>query len=215
MQTITITIGEGCGPARVSQSGGVSLKAKDVSAGHKLLTAGNDGSSAYIIRSGAIRLDTRSVARVAKSGSIIGEEALMGEPFEYTATALEDSVVEVVGLDVVESLGESGKKIVLALIESIRRSRRESTEAYEDSNLRVRLGKLLIALAGEAGTELPDGFVRIERRITHKALGERIGAPRATVSAYLKDLRDNGLLRDDEGLIEIHKEGVRAFLVKD
>ena len=216
MQTITITIG-GDGCAKVSQRGRAAddLKTKDVSAGQRLLVSGGDGSSAYIVRSGSVRLEKRSVAHIVREGAIIGEEALLGEPFDYTATALEDGVVEVVGRDFVEALGESGKRVVLALAESVRMARDESNEAHLDSNLKVRLAKHLINLAVEDGSELKGGWFRIERRITHKNLAEMIGSTRATVSVYLKDLRDNGLLRDEDGLIEIHKDGVRAFLVKE
>ena len=69
----------------------------------------------------------------------------------------------------------------------------------------------LLALAGDLGTEMPDGTVRIPS-LTHHTLAEYVGTSREVVTFQMNRLRRLGLIRYSRQFIDVDPKSLRAAL---
>ena len=66
----------------------------------------------------------------------------------------------------------------------------------------------LLALAGDLGSKLPDGAVRIPS-LTHHTLAEYVGTSREVVTFQMNRLRRLGLIRYSRQFIDVYPERLR------
>jgi CRP-like cAMP-binding protein len=212
-QTITIVI-NGSGEPVVTSHTSHTDKRRDFGPGRVIFTAGSEAAFSYVIKSGSVRLDGDGMTRTINEGCVIGEEALLGQPYEVTATAITEVEIDVV--DAAKFLADvSGEaRDFLVSLANTNQELLAERQVAHISNLKVRLSNLIEQILDREGKEIGKGWWRIERQIKHHVIATMIGAKRATVSAYFSHARAAGVLRDTGENLDVDREGLRAFLVK-
>lgn len=191
-----------------------SISSRSFEKGRVLYNAGAAAGFAYIIKSGTIQLEGESFSRTISEGLIFGEEALLGQPYSYTATALSECTVGIIGAhEFSTSLGSVARQVVEALVRSSGDAMTDRGKA-QVSNLKTRLANLLNRMVEDEGEEFEDGWFRIKRKPTHNSIAFAIGAKRSTITVYLSRMRKHGVLNDDGETLDIHRKGMLDYLSK-
>lgn len=185
-----------------------------------LFRPGDPAGELYLVRSGHLRLSQSAAGGPGRTVAIIGpwemggEKGLLpGTPRDFLASAGEESQITLLeGPAVRKALQTSertfeaflwAKEEEIALARALTGHRRPGGAA-------ARLGLLVTHLAkrlgrpGEVGTRIPI-------RLTHQLLADLTASHRSTVTTLLNDWIYQGILRDEEGCLEIlDPEGLRA-----
>lgn len=180
---------------------------------HELIfQQGDPGDVLYLVQEGIVRITTESVD---------GEEAILGEvhacetfgelglidgaPRSATASAATDTLtLQLPGTafrDLLESHREFRDGVLMGLSAELRRATQNLGELHF-LDLPGRLASRLVMLARDAAPGV-DRDVAIDKRYSQGDLAAMIGGTRQSVNRGLADLRDQGLIRLDQGTITI------------
>ncbi len=178
----------------------------------------------YVVIGGRVRITHASiggghtVGRIVRAEGLFGEAALGGWPApSESAVAMDDVTMMSWTREEVERQIEREPRLGLALCQSLVRQglelqkRIESMAVYKTPE-RVMLA--LLALAGDLGTEMPDGTVRIPS-LTHHTLAEYVGTSREVVTFQMNRLRRLGLIGYSRQFIDVHPKPLREALKAD
>lgn len=171
-----------------------------------LFVEGQEPTGVFIIRDGRVKLTTNSadgksiIVRIAEPSELVGLAGVVsGKPYELTAEALEPLQANFIPRDAfVEFLREHGEA-TLRVAEIL-------SDIYHSTLLEVRyLGfssstaeKLARFLLDMPATPFQNnGQLRATLTLTHREIGEMIGASRETVTRLFADFKR-------ERLIEVH-----------
>ncbi|MYF80396.1 MAG: Crp/Fnr family transcriptional regulator [Chloroflexi bacterium] len=159
---------------------------------------GDEGSTLYIILSGAVKiyipsLDGREVVlAVHRKYDLLGEMSLLDDdPRSASATTIEDT--EVVKLSrhdflyVLDLHPEAQRAIIDVLVARLRATNQSIQDAYL-LDVPGRLARRLLAIANEHGEPTEDG-VDIGLRVSQQELANMIGASRVAVNKQLQQWR--------------------------
>ena len=178
----------------------------------------------YVVIGGRVRITHDSpggghtIGRIVRSDGLFGESVLGRKPApSESAVAMDDVTIMSWTREEVERQIEREPRLGLALCQSLVRQglelqkRIESMAVYKTPE-RVMLA--LLALAGDLGTEMPDGTVRIPS-LTHHTLAEYVGTSREVVTFQMNRLRRLGLIRYSRQFIDVHPKPLREALKAD
>lgn len=104
--------------------------------------------------------------------------------------------------------------VIRVLGNRVRQAHR-SIKSYVFSDARSRMAQLLINLAETDGERRRNGTVVLGTRLTHQTMADMIGAIRQTVSEIIIDLKKQGYIKTDRGIITILDHAGLAGLIHD
>jgi CRP/FNR family transcriptional regulator, cyclic AMP receptor protein len=171
-----------------------------------LFCEGDKGDALYLILKGKVKAfllaeDGREVVlSVLSQGEIVGEMAIfdLEEKRSATVETLEDSeFLTITGNKFIKVL-ETNPQISLSVLKTLSARLRETSSRIRSLiflDTYSRVGRYLLDKAKTEGRELADGSVLVTRP-THEDIAGYIGTSRETVSRSLKELENQGLLRN-------------------
>ncbi|MBT8225305.1 MAG: Crp/Fnr family transcriptional regulator [Dactylosporangium sp.] len=177
-----------------------------------------------LIQSGSVKV-TRVAADGAEMilairgvGEVMGDEGvLMGEPRSATVTTITEVVgIEVKAEDLLDFVGQHDLWPVMyrAAVQRGRQSDRRALLARLD--VKSRLARWLLELAGEVGEPYPDGSMIIAATLSQQDLASRIGASREAVAIELRRMREQRLVTTGRQRIVLHDlDALRTISTSD
>lgn len=181
-------------------------------AGEVIFRQGDPGTSMVAILSGSVRVVTSSAdgkrlaIAVLGEGEVVGEMALL-EGGIRSADVITEEPTELLVLerrDLIPFL-EHNPQICIMLLEVLSARLRRTTESLSDRaflSLEARLAKALLRLADVYGRETAGG-VRIEMKLSQRAIGEMVGASRESVNKQLQAWSDEGIVQLERGYVAV------------
>jgi CRP-like cAMP-binding protein len=176
---------------------------KQYKKGRMLLRQGDKVEYIITIKSGTVK--TYSIlpdGRVYTYG-MLGQGGLVGIPqflldeeSKVMIEAIEDTNVILVSPDDFQRLVSANPNFSMILMKKLARDLRSLTDKAEELgfyNVQERLKRSLTKLAEEHGTKTEKGIC-INLDITHKEIGELIGANRTTITYFINQLKRQGYL---------------------
>lgn len=143
-------------------------------------------------------------------GDIVGEmSALNDRPRSATVTTCRTTTYSVIGRDRFRSFlvrhSEAALDLAAMVADRLRWSnqRRVDVTAYP---VRVRVARVVVALARCHGRQCPDGVV-VDVRLTQQELATICGAAETSIQKVLRELRERGLVETDYRRIVIRDLG--------
>lgn len=190
---------------------GRGMRVRRFRRGEVIFHLGDPGDALFIVTSGAIKImlpsDTGDEAILAtlRAGDVFGELALLdGAPRSATAAALEPTETLVLPRQRFRELLDTQPAVRDALLASLATELRRLTSHVEELHfldITGRLASRLARLATEAGTQQPDGSIRLNSAVTQGDLAAMIGCTRQSVNKLLGMFTDDGLIRQDRDRI--------------
>lgn len=187
--------------------------------GSMILRRGDASPGALVIMLGRVRISTTSedgrevTLGVLGPGDVLGEMSLLdGEEVSADAVALEDCTLLLIERGRFMRLLRSSSDLCVRLMGVLCKRLRRSNAALEDMallGLPARLGRLLLRLATDYGTKLPQG-TRIEVKLSQKDISTIVGGSREKVNRQLRQWEDEGAIGRDSGRIVVLQPDVLA-----
>ena len=176
--------------------------------GTLLIQEGDTGDTLYIILAGRLRVfgsgdrGREITYGTYGPGEYLGEMSLDGGPRSASVIVLEPTTCAVVTRHtILQHIAEHPEFAFELLAKVIRRARVATLNAKQLA-LNDVYGRLVLLLNGLA-TAQPDGRRRIDERLTHQDMANRLGCSREMVSRLMKDLEGGGYVRVAGGFIEL------------
>ncbi len=174
--------------------------------GRILLRQGDRVDYIITIKSGTVKIysilsDGRIYAygMLGKGGLVGVPQFLLDEESKVMIEAIEDTDVILISPDDFQRLVSADPRFSLILMKKLARDLRNITDKAEGMgfyNVQERLKRSLIKLAEEHGIKTDKGIC-INIDITHKEIGELIGANRTTITYFINQLKRQGYLFKD------------------
>ncbi len=188
------------------------LVARRFRRGEVIFHQGDPGNALFIVESGVVKISLPSEAgeeailATLQAGEFFGELALLdGAPRSATAVAMEPSRMLMLPRDRFrELLAEAS--IRDALLVGVAKELRRLTIHVEELHfldIAGRLAARLAYLAGEGGTRLTDGALRLDLPLTQSDLAAMVGCTRQSVNKLLGQFADDGLIRLDRDAVVV------------
>jgi CRP/FNR family transcriptional regulator, cyclic AMP receptor protein len=197
--------------------------AQEVAKGTVIYGQNSTDDRLYVVIVGRVRVNhaaadgSQTIGRIVRADGLFGESALSGRPLRSeSAVAMDDVTLMSWTRAEVEQHIEREPKLGLALCQSLVRQglelqdRIESMAVYKTPE---RVMHALLQLAGELGTPMPDGTVRIAS-LTHHTVAEYVGTSREIVTFQMNRLRRLGLIRYSRQFIDVHPKALREALAE-
>jgi CRP/FNR family transcriptional regulator, cyclic AMP receptor protein len=175
-----------------------------------LFVEGQEPRGAFVLCNGRLKLSTTSadgksiIARIAEPGEIVGlAGTLSGKAYELTAETLEPVQANFIPrgafLHFLREHGEAAVRVAEILSEIYHATLLEVRYLGFSSSAAEKLARFLLDLPA---TPAPNsGHLRATLTLTHKEIGETIGASRETITRVFAHFKR-------EGLIEVHGSSV-------
>jgi CRP/FNR family transcriptional regulator len=171
-----------------------------------LFVEGQEPRGVFVLCNGRVKLSTNSadgksiIARIAEPGELVGlPGTLSGKPYELTAEALEPLQANFIPRDAfmrfLRENGEAAVRVAEILSQIYRSTLLEVRYLGFASSAAEKLARFLLDLPAMPGSN--NGHSRATLTLTHKEIGEMIGASRETVTRLFAHFKR-------ESLIEIH-----------
>jgi CRP/FNR family cyclic AMP-dependent transcriptional regulator len=176
--------------------------------------------SLYVVILGRVKLTsisedgTQTIARIVAAEGLFGEGSLVASRRSESAIALDNITVMSWPVAEVERHIEREPRLGLALSQYLIRQcvelqdRIQSMAIYKTPE---RVMVALIQLAGNLGTPMADGGVRIGA-LTHHTIAEYVGTSREIVTFQLNRLRRMGMLRYSRKYMDIYADVLKETL---
>jgi CRP-like cAMP-binding protein len=169
----------------------------------------------FLLKSGCVQTyrltptGKRLQLAVIKPGTFFGEMPLLGESLrDAYAEVVEDSVICFMNRSDVTQVMRERPEVALRMIEVLSRRYAMCQQRMEElayRSLPTRIAAVLLRLSQEQHAEVV--------AITHKELGDMIGATREAVTKILDDFKRAGLVGLSRGCITLRdREGLQAWL---
>lgn len=173
-------------------------------AGKVIFTEGEEGKSLYILLKGRVKISKVSpegkekILAIIKPGGYFGEMALVdGRARSAMAQTLEPSQLLAIGQNELRDIFARHPGIAIKMLGELSLRLRETNRQLKEAvfhNTRERLWHELKHLARSNGKTIEGGTL-LDIQLTHRELGEMIGASRETVTRLLGRLQDEGLIK--------------------
>lgn len=181
------------------------------------------GSTLYIIKSGQVKIETRSpegeevILAILKNGDFFGELSLLdGKPRSASAISMESTTALTLNkTDLMESIfnyPELAGNILASLSERLR----QTDLLFEDAvflDLPARLARRLVQLADKYGVQTKNG-IEIDIRLTQQDLANSVGASRVAVNKLLGVFQDKTWIEFDKHRIILKRPNDLNRLIK-
>lgn len=171
-----------------------------------LFVEGQEPRGVFVLCNGRVKLSTTSadgksiIVRIAEPGELVGlAGTLSGKAYELTAEALEplqaNFIPRVAFLHFLREHGEAAVRVAEILSKIYHATLLEVRYLGFSSSTAEKLARFLLDLPATPGQN--NGHVRAILTLTHKEIGEMIGASRETVTRLFANFKR-------EGLVEVH-----------
>ena len=171
-----------------------------------LFVEGQDPRGVFVLCHGRVKLSTNSaggksiIVRIAEPGELVGlPGTLSGKPYELTAEALEPLHANFISREAfihfLREHGEAALRVTEILSQIYYATLLEVRYLGFASSTAERLARFLLDLPAAPGQN--NGHLRVTLTLTHKEIGEMIGASRETVTRLLAHFKR-------ERFIEVH-----------
>lgn len=186
--------------------------------GDVVFQEGERCESVFALCEGSVKLVANSrdgrglLVRFVIPGEVLGlAEAVLGPtPFEYSAIAVEPSVLAVIARErfmrLINSYPRAARALTIALSEQYKDAQHATKFLAFGETATLRLARILLEWAAERGEPF-EGGVRIPLVMTHLELAQTVGATRETVTRILGNLTRAGVLERRAGGIVIRRLG--------
>jgi CRP/FNR family transcriptional regulator, cyclic AMP receptor protein len=216
----TIPFFAGLEPAALERVA-AGMRARRFRRGEVIFHIGDPGDALFVIVDGEVKISLPSetgeeaILATLRSGDVFGELALLdGAPRSASATAISATETVVLPRDRFRDLIATEAGVRDALLASIAGELRRLTTHVEELHfldITGRLAARLVRLAGEGGTTLPDGGVRLRTNLTQGDLAAMVGCTRQSVNKLLGQFTDDRLIRlEREGIVVTDMDGLIA-----
>jgi len=169
-----------------------------------LIEEGDHGDTLYLILAGRLRSYAsgdkgREITYgIYGPGEYLGEMSLDGGPRSANVITLEASSCVVITRTTLQQHITQHPEFAFELIAKVIRRARAATLSAKQMALNDVYGRLVLLLNSLAVAR-PDGTRRIEERLTHQELANRLGCSREMVSRLTKDLEHGTYLGAEDG----------------
>lgn len=168
-----------------------------------LFVEGQEPRGVFVLCNGRVKLSTNSVdgksiiVRMAEPGELVGlPGTLSGKAYELTAEALEPLQANFIPRDAflhfLREHGEAAVRVAEVLCKIYHATLLEVRYLGFASSAAEKLARFLLDLPAQPGQN--DGHLRATLTLTHKEIGEVIGASRETVTRLFAHFKREGLL---------------------
>jgi CRP/FNR family transcriptional regulator, cyclic AMP receptor protein len=175
-----------------------------------LFVEGQEPRGVFVLCNGRVKMSTTSadgksiIVRIAESGEIVGlPGTLSGKPYELTAEALEPLQANFIPRDLfmqfLREHGEAALRVAEILSNIYHATLLEVRYLGFSGSTAEKLARFLLDLPATPAQN--NGHLRATLTLTHKDIGEMIGASRETVTRLFAHFKR-------EGLIEVHGASV-------
>ncbi|WP_164848271.1 Crp/Fnr family transcriptional regulator [Halobacteriovorax sp. HLS] len=184
--------------------------------GQTLFVQGNHPFGIYCISKGNVKVTKvgpdgkESIVRICQGGDILGHRSLFTEEhYTATATAMEESEVCFIDKKYILKMIEEKPTVSLNIINKLSKdmgSAETKLSSFHQKNVRERLAELLLVLKKTHGTELADGKVKLDIKLTREEMATMIGTANETLIRFISEFKDEGLIEQDGKTLIIVKE---------
>jgi CRP/FNR family cyclic AMP-dependent transcriptional regulator len=193
--------------------------------GEMIYIQGESSRCFYFVRSGRVKVSIlkedglEKILAIQEKNTFFGESAAFDRhPYFATATAIEESEINVIPVEHAESLIMAHPEVAFLVIRRIIRKLRLLGFQVEDSaflDAQRRIAHILVKLLAEVGEPGPDGTV-IERGITHEDLANITGLSRVRVTTILNNLERAGIITKRRMALTVIDQGkLQSLLAGD
>ncbi len=163
----------------------------------ELYRVGDAGKAVYTLRSGLLKLvqylpdGSRRIVRLLRPADLTGLEALLGQPYQHDAVALQAATLCRIPIDLVNKLGAQNPSLHQELMrrwhQALSAADTWLTE-FSTGTARQRVARLLLRMADSDGTSSCALFNR-------KDMAAMLGITTETASRLIAEFKRNGLIR--------------------
>lgn len=188
---------------------------KRLRAGEILFRKGAEGSQAYAVMSGRLKVTASGedgkeiVLRILDPGEVVGDIALLDSgPRSATVSAIEAAELLVLQRRDFLPFLERRPKVAVKLLARLGGWLRSLSEQLEDTlflSIRARLAKKILALAASYGEPVAGG-TRVAMRLSQSELANMVGATRESVNKELRRFSKHGAIRVENRYITVLDE---------
>jgi CRP/FNR family transcriptional regulator, cyclic AMP receptor protein len=182
-----------------------SVKDREVKRGQAIYLAGEPGT-VFIVKRGRVKLsrvtsDGRNlILDILEPGDLFGEMSPGDAARNDTiAEAMEDAYICGWKRDTFALLIKVNPEFALRVVEAMDEKRRKFEMRIDEllyKDVPTRLARMLLRLGDEYGTVGPEG-IRIRMKLTHEDLASLIATTRETLSKFMSEFRNRGLIQYD------------------
>ena len=176
---------------------------------------GERSEDVYLIQSGSVRIskDTESgqvlTIRIAGPNTFIGETSVFCEVNYHSVSAHTNDVVHIIALpqNQLEKHLSSSPQLMMEWMKIIQTHNLKNETRFRDLLLHGKKGALystLIRLTNTYGIKQTDGSIIIDYALTNQELANFCATSREVVNRMLNDLKKNGIISFDKGIITVH-----------
>ncbi len=184
-----------------------------VPSGKQIFAQGDESDCLYILLSGRVKISVFSESGKETVLAFMGENEVLGEMGVFdggarsaTAITLQDTrALRLSRADVIAFL-ERNPAVSLQIIATLCNRLRQTnvlTEEIATLHAGPRVAHALLRLSEVYGAEDKNGGVRIEIKLSQSNLGAHAGLTRENVNRQLKMLENEGLLKNEAGIITL------------
>jgi len=187
---------------------------KRLKKGEVLYVAGQQGEGIYCIQSGKIKIVRKepngkdAMIHINGQGEMAGHYHLFqSENYIATATALEDSHLCYIKKDFLIKTIQEHPSLALQFLKYLSQELKSSDlrlTSFISKNVKSRLADLLIQMSHKYGTQLHEA-IRIDVRLTREELASLTGTVNETVTRFMTEFKDSGLIEEKEKTLYIIK----------
>ena len=173
--------------------------------GALLIEEGDQGETIYVILAGRLRAFAAAASGreitygVYGPGEYLGEMSLDGGPRSASVEAVEAATCAVVTRQTLRAWVQAYPDFAFELLTKVIRRARTATLSAKHLALNDVYGRLRLLVDTLAPPEPGGGPRRVDERLTHQELANRLGCSREMVSRVMKDLEHGGYVRTEAG----------------
>jgi len=183
--------------------------------GKPICLEGTTSHGIFCIRSGKVKITKKtengkeSLLRIVTVGDLIGHYSLINNfTYKFSAIALEDTEACFIDKQMIVDALNTHSSLAMALIKKFSDEMHECDERFSSivqRNVRERLAELLLNLSKSFGVQ-EDERIRLGVRLTRDEMGSMIGTVNETVTRFISEFKDEGLIEEEGKTIYIVNE---------
>lgn len=196
-------------------------KMERVAKGQMVYLPHDPADTVFVLKEGRVKISRLSpegkeiTLAILKEGELFGELCLVQDAQrEDIAEALEETVLCAIKKEEFENLLKQKPELALSITKLIGFRRREIESRVEELVFRsvsARVANLVLKLMNDYGAKDQRG-TKISLKLTHKEIGNLVGASRETTTLALNDLKRMGFIDfDRRNIIVLNENGLREL----
>lgn len=177
-----------------------------------LINEGDNTDSLYVVMEGEVKVYASDengkevILNMLGAGEYFGELALVDDaPRSASVKTMEPTKVMVISKTDFKNVLANNPDMAYNLIRSLTRQVRYLTNNVKSLALMDVYGRVAHTLL-DLATEMEDGSMVIEQKLTHQDIADMVGASREMVSRILKDLVNGGYISIKSKIVTINEK---------